>query len=273
LPFEHAKTEMLWFLGGVGIVLLLVTARSTTRGLTIVIVGWLAAAVASIAINGARDLPQYFVQAGPVLALAFAAGVNQAANRGRAWQVLAGLLVLAGLWKVGADGRVVIGLRWGGLPQLAENVAFDVGYFRGHIDRQTYLARFRGGQKYDASAVEDLAGYVDQVTSHDDRILVFGFAPAVYLRSDRLSASRFFWSRPVILEFASDRSGYGTRGLLADLGRTMPAVIALQKVDWRPDVSNSEEFFLGTPALHDWLTAGYFLDHDTPVFSVWRKRL
>ncbi len=36
----------------------------------------------------------------------------------------------------------------------------------------------------------------------------------------------------MILEFAAGRPGYGSRGLLADLQRERPAVVALQKQDW-----------------------------------------
>ncbi len=273
LPFDRARGDLLWFLGGAGLALLLAAGHGRTRPVAALVTAWLAAAVLSIAVNGARDLPQYFVQAAPALALAWAAGTMAAAARGRVWRAAILVVLAAGLWKVGVDSHEVLGMRWGGIPQLAENVGFDVRYLTGAIDRETYLARFHGAQKYDAAAVEALARYVRTTTAPSDRILVFGFAPAAYLESHRTSASRFFWSRPVIVEFEAQRPGYGTRGLLADLEATPPAIVALQKQDWRPDVANSMEFFLGTAPLRDWLMAGYVLDRDTPTFSVWRREI
>jgi hypothetical protein len=282
LPVERARTDMLWFLGLTGVGLLVVAGWRHHRAVVLVCAAWLAAAVASIAVNGARNLPQYFVQAGPALALAGAAGFVLAWRRGLSWRAVAVAIMAAGLWRVGVDAPSLAGMRWAALPQFAANIAFDVDYLRGRIERSTYLARFKGAQKYDAAAVEDLASYITTTTATDDRILVFGFAPGVYLQSGRLSASRFLWSRPVILEFASDRPGYGSAGLLADLQRTRPAIVVLQKQDWRPFVGdpddlaigagaiNSQEFFLATAPLRDWLTSGYTLDRDTAMFSVWR---
>jgi hypothetical protein len=283
LPLERARTDMLWFLGLTGAVLLIVTGWRRHRAVVLVSVAWLAAAMASIVINGARNLPQYFVQAGPALAFAGAAGVVLAWRRGAVWRAVTVAIAVAGLWRVGVDAPSFGGVRWGALPQFAANVAFDVNYLRGRIDRPTYLARFKGAQKYDATAVDDLASYMASTTAPDDRILVFGFAPGVYLQSGRLSASRFLWSRPVILEFASDRPGYGSAGLLADLRRTRPAVVALQKQDWRPFVAdagdlaigagaiNSQDFFLANAPLRDWLTSSYTLERDTAMFSVWKR--
>ena len=76
----------------------------------------------------------------------------------------------------------------------------------------------------------------------------------------------------MVLEFAADRPGYGSRGLLRDLESHTPAVIALQKQDWGPDLPNSIEHFERVSPLHDWLVARYVLHQDTPIFSVWRRR-
>jgi hypothetical protein len=283
LPLERARADMLWFLGTAGAVLLVAAGWRRHRTVVLVSAAWLVAAVASIAVNGARNLPQYFVQAGPALAFAGAAGFVLAWRRGLAWRAVAVAILAAGVWRVGVDVPSLGGLRWGALPQFVANVAFDVDYLRGRIDRPTYLARFKGAQKYDAAAVEDLSTYIAATTARDDRVLVFGFAPGVYLQSDRVSASRFLWSRPVILEFASNHPGYGSAGLLADLQRTRPAIVALQKQDWRPFVAgpedvtvgagaiNSQDFFLANERLRGWLMSRYTLDRDLPMFSVWRR--
>jgi hypothetical protein len=272
LPLERGGADMLWFLGLSGALGLVVAGWRRQRAFTLVVLAWLAAAMLSILVNGARNLPQYFVQAAPALALAAGAGGCLLWRRGRLGRLVVAAIWVAGLWRVGVDAPMAGGFRWAALPQWADNIAFDVAYARGRVDRPTFLARFKGAQKYDAEAVDDLSGYIARTTQPDDRIFVFGFAPATYLQSGRLSASRFFWSRPVILEFAANRPGYGSRGLLADLSRNRPAVVALQKQDWGPMDPNSEAFFLAQPALRAWLDAEYIRDRDTPIFSVWRRR-
>jgi hypothetical protein len=71
----------------------------------------------------------------------------------------------------------------------------------------------------------------------------------------------------VIIEFAADHPGYGPAGLLDDLRKRPPALVALQKEQW-----HSQEFFLNDAALREWLQAGYVADRETPMFSVWRRK-
>ena len=90
------------------------------------------------------------------------------------------------------------------------------------------------------------------------------------MKAQRTSASRFFWSLPVILEFAADRPGYGTAGLLADLQRTQPALVVLQRRDWEPPL-DSHTYFLAHPALSAWLQSGYQQIADTGRYVVWQR--
>ena len=154
-----------------------------------------------------------------------------------------------------------------------------MSYWRGRISRTAYLERFGGtgaDGKFSALAVEALADLVRRETRPTDRIYVFGFASGgVYAKSLRWSSSRFFWSRPVVIEFEAGTPGYGSAGLLADLERQPPAIVALQKRDWRigeAHVPNSIEFFLGHPALRTWLESQYVPVEDGVVFAVWRRR-
>lgn len=263
-PIVRARIDMLWFLGAIGALLLLPRARSNRS--TLVALVWLGAALLSIAINGRRDLPNYFVQAFPALALAASAGFAALASYRPTLRYFVAVLLLAGLWRVGSD-TPVWGLRLASLPGLVENVRFDLQYARGRIDRDTYLQRFNG-KKHDAFENERLVRYVDATTGPADSIFVFGFSGgSVCWKSERRSASRFFWSRPILIEFAADRPGYGSAGLLNDLQLRSPAVVALQKEEW-----HSRDFFMNNDGLRQWLEAGYTLDHDTPMFSVWRRK-
>jgi hypothetical protein len=264
LPVERAALDPLWFVGGIGGVLLL---RDAARNRSAwVVLAWLAAAVLAIAINGSRGLPNYFVQANPALALAASAGLaTLATHRALVRTAVAAVLVL-GLWRVGSDAPV-FGWRFASMPGLIENASFDLDYARGRIDRETYLRRFTG-QKHDPHEIERLVEQVRQTTDPGDHIFVFGFSGgSVSWKSGRVSSSRFFWSRPVIIGFAAGRPGYGWDGLLADLQRHPPALVALQKEEWR-----SRDFFMQALALREWLEAGYVLIGDTPEFSVWRPR-
>src|SRR5881392_647032 len=69
-PVRHARVDALWLVGGAGCAVLLFAARHGRERL--IPVAWTAAACLTIAINGSRDLPQYFVQAAPALAFAAA---------------------------------------------------------------------------------------------------------------------------------------------------------------------------------------------------------
>jgi hypothetical protein len=272
MPVARARMDLLWFLGAVGIALVLTAGRLLPNRTKLLLVLWLAAALASILLNGARDLPQYFLQAKPVLALGFALGVTGLSARSRATAIVVSLVLAAGLCQVGTDARGPLGFRWGGLPQAVENLAFDLGYARGQVERETYLSRFTAQQKYDALESDALTRLIRSSTPAAEPIFVFGFSPAVYLESERRSASRFFWSRPVILEFAAEHAGYGSQGLLADLESSRPSIVALQKKDWGPGEPTSYEFMLKTPALRTWLETHYVPERDTPFYSIWRRR-
>ena len=282
LPFDRSMVDGLWFLGGVGSLVLCLTMRRAVRP-RVVTLAWVAATVLSIAINGSRGLPQYFVQAQPALALAAAAGlavVWRSRRNSVEWRIASAavaLLIVVGLWRVGSELKPLWQPRLFGLPQSVSNARFDLSYSTGAVDRATYLDFFKreGAGKFSPASVERLALHVREVSPDNEPIYVFGFASGgVYVKSGRRSASRFFWSRPVVLEFERQRPGYGSAGVLADLERERPAVVALQKQDWglAEDVKNSMDFFMTTPPLRAWLEAGYVPDYEDALFSVWRRR-
>jgi hypothetical protein len=262
-PIVRARIDMIWFLGGLGTLLVVTKARHDAS--TLVLLAWLLGAVLSIAINGSRSLPNYFVQANPALALAASAGLAALGTRGRAVRYGVALLLIAALWRVGAD-EPVRGFRLASLPGLVANVRYDLDRVRGRTGRDEYLARFRG-VKHDALENERLVRYIHEVTGPGDPVFVFGFSGgSVCWKSQRPSASRFYWSRPVIIEFAAGQPRYGSAGLLEELRRHPPAIVALQKDEW-----GSREFFLANAPLRSWLEAGYVPDRDTDMFSVWRR--
>jgi hypothetical protein len=219
------------------------------------------AACVAIAINSSRGLPQYFVQAGPALALAAAwAGTLLWSRRGVV-NLVALAIVGYGVWRVN------------NFQKLVENTWHDARYVMGTMSREDHLARYGepNVRKYSAIAVERLADYLRAHTERADPVLVFGFSPGAYVKADRVSASRFFWSRPVIAGFNEGIEGYGAPGLLADLERRPPALIALQQVDWLNDVDNSAQYFTSHPLLGVWLRARYTPADGPEGFDIWRR--
>jgi len=268
-PITRARNDAMWFIGGLGVIvslsLWLRSQDRAARQLPLVVFAWLIAVWLSILINGARNLPQYFVQAAPALALAAGVGLVPAFTLLRRRHV--GLaLVSAAVVLFGAQ-------RVSGFEELAGNVKRDWAALTGATPRAEYLQYFgnRPQDKFVASAIAELAALARTTTRPDDAIYVFGFSPGVHVLADRRSASRFHWSQPIMLEFAADQPGYGTAGLLADLERTTPALVALQRDSWGPNGQHSSEFFHATPALDSWLTAYYTREADLERFEIWRR--
>jgi hypothetical protein len=176
--------------------------------------------------------------------------------------VPAAALIMAAVWRAGDNP----------FPKLVEQTIFDARYALGGMSRGEYLARYDDDRKYSALAAATLGEYLRSHSGPTDRVYVFGFTCAAYVEADRASASRFFWSRPVIVGFNEGRPGYGTEGLLSDLHLNRPAVIALQLRDWAPDVEDSAKFFMSTPRLAGWLQAYYVKTQGPEGFDVWLRR-
>jgi hypothetical protein len=225
---------------------------------------WVAAACLSIAVNGSRGLPQYFLQAGPPMALAAGWGAVLVWHR----TTPIARIVLIALLSFGA-ARVT------SFDKAIDYTAYDLRAWTGSLTREQYLSRFgerASGDKYSALAIHELAQHLREKVPGDARVLLFGFSPGALVQSQRASATRFFWSRPVIVGFNTGRPGYGVEGLLSDLHLNRPAVVALQRRDWAPDGPDSAAFFMATPALAGWLQANYVPASGPEGFDVWLRR-
>jgi hypothetical protein len=261
-PVQHARVNGLWVLGGTGCAVLL--AASWTDRERLVVPVWVAAACLVIAFNGSRGLPQYFIQALPPLALAATWGGRLLWRKSEwtlsAWLALA--VAAFAIWRVNE------------FSNLVRNVEHDASYVFGRISREAHLARYGdpGRRKYSALAMDQLGTFVRERTSPNDPIYVFGFSGGAYVSAGRPSASRFCWSRPVIVGFNAHKPGYGVAGLRTDLERERPAIVALQVRDWMPDVQDSAEFFMSTPQLAEWLRANYDPVAGPAGYETWQRR-
>ena len=142
---------------------------------------WVAAACLSIAINGSRGLPQYFVQANPALALAAAgaavdAGRCSGAPDGRravGARASVALVVAVGVWRVNQ------------FPKLVEQTLFDARYALGpdRPRRPTSRATATTGSTR-RSAVDAAGRSIRRAHARRrDRVYVFGFTCAAYVEA------------------------------------------------------------------------------------------
>jgi len=280
-PVRQARVDALWTLGGLGCIILVLTGihaflrkgTEASAGQFLVPLIWVAAACLSIAINGSRGLPQYFVQAAPALALAAGIAAIMVWPARRASPGVRLLLRVAGLALVSiAAWRVT------DFPKIPRNAAHDLAYLTGRLSREEHLARYggRAEDKYVALAVARLGDYLRARTTAAERIYIFGFSPGAYVKAGRVSASRFFWSRPVLVGFNAETPGYGAAGLLDELRANAPSYVVLQAHDWAPPPGDSATFFMNEPRLGEWLRGNYrragdFIGEDED-YDVWVKQ-
>jgi hypothetical protein len=260
-PIGRARVEAIWFLGGLGCLTLI--AASWRRPARLVPVLWVAAACVSIAVNGSRGLPQYFLQAGPALALAAGIAGMIAWHHTKPVVRLVLIVIIA-----------IAALRVQDFNKGIDYTAYDLRYWRGALTREQYLSRFgdlTAGDKYSALAVEELAHYLQANVPPQERVLHFGFSQGALAQARRVSATRFFWSRPIIVGFKEGTPGYGVAGLLQELARTTPYEVVLQRRDWDPDTLDSATYFLQQPALSAWLRAHYEPAREMGNFLLYRR--
>jgi hypothetical protein len=263
-PTAHARVDPLWLVGGLGCAALLIPfafGRGQRRWIVIPI--WVAVACLAIAANGSRNLPQYFVQAAPALALAGGVAGFSAWHAMPPWARATVLLLL-----VIAVGRV------GSFAKGMDYTLHDLRYLSGRLSRADYLSRFGGREqdKFSALDVAQLSEYLGAHTTPDASVLVFGFSPGVYVQAERRSASRFFWSRPLIVNFNADKPGYGPAALLVELQANRPQAVVLQHRDWQVEGTDSASYFMSQPALAAWLRAEYQMDRELGVYQIWLRR-
>jgi hypothetical protein len=262
-PVRQARVDGLWLVGGLGCLVLLTRVRRDPGALAAL--AWVAAACAAIVVNGGRGLPQYFVQANPALATAAALGAWHVYKASRSpWTVsIAAAVVLLALTRVVP------------LKKAVDATMFDARHAAGAIPRDEYLARF-GGQrptdKHVPAAVRRLGQYLAAHSAPSETVFVCGFAQGALVQSHRRSASRFFWSRPLVVGFNEGKPGYGAAGLLGDLRRARPAVVVLQVNDWQMEGTDSAGYFMSRPALANWLESAYDRQPDLDNFRIWTLR-
>jgi hypothetical protein len=260
-PVRQARVDGLWLVGGAGALVLV--CQIVRRPQYAFVLGWIAVACLSIAMNGSRGLPQYFIQAGPALGLAAGIAAADLAALRRTW-LNVGLAVLT-VWAV---ARVV------SIPDAAAATSWDARRLLGRTDRTAYLGRFAGraGDKYSPPDSYDLAAHLEANALPQDTVYVFGFSAAAYVYSGRRSASRQFFIAPVVSQAAREWPGYGPGALLDDLAANRPKIVALQLNDAGAGPLDSRGWFLSQAGLATWLKQRYRLTETLNRFEVWERR-
>jgi 4-amino-4-deoxy-L-arabinose transferase-like glycosyltransferase len=223
--WRRVTGDEVWALGSVSAVVAVCAWRwrSTAPGRAAMLgVLWLAAALTATLANGPRVFTTYFITSLIPLSFLLAWLLDQTLGSGRRWRVAAGLLVLAF-----AAAMIV---RSGSLNRLVSATRWDARHLFGQTDRQDYLKRFRSKstQAFSAADNERLADYIRAHTEARDRIFVFGMTGGTYFSSDRLPASRFLFVYPAVSNMI-DRPEFRVEGLAAELARTSPRYIVLQR--------------------------------------------
>jgi hypothetical protein len=198
-------------------------------------IAWLAATLIAIAANGARMYATYFLPTGPPLALLVGSLFDRSAGRTLNPQRLlnTAIVVLAGIVAVHSHYP----------DRLVRYTAADIAQLRGTAPRAGYLEMFGGyanGRGYSARANDELASYLRTHSRDDDRLYVFGMAPAVYFDARRLPANRFVWTFPAVAPFTG-HPAFTVNTLAADLERAAPPFLVLERnnrdssTGWRID--------------------------------------
>ena len=191
------ETDPLWFAGCVagllaGIELVRRRAVSPLAGLAMC---WGGASALVIFVNGARLFNSYFIQVLPPLTLMavwlfFDWGRRSSGRRSLTVVVAIVMTAILAGFRIHQPRKVR-----SYVAQVMASVRPNIDQALGRSDRAAYLDRdgnYGKARGYSARANAELAAYIREHTSPDDRIFLFGINGAeVYFAADRLTAHRF----------------------------------------------------------------------------------
>ena len=267
--FLRVKTEPIWTAGLIGSFAALIGYVRTRRFAGAASLGlcWGAAAVLVIVVNGARLYNTYFVQALAPLALMGGWWLSTGWSGSRSRRILVA---------VTAVGVVAMLVQRNFVGRIATDIADDVSVLRGQTDRNTYLERFGGyanARGYSARANAELAAYVHERTSPDDRVFLFGINGAgVYFLADRLTAHRFLrvnFFAPQ--DFPDPR--FRLDAVVAELKERQPIYLIFERLHSTadPQVALTVDGLPENPALQP-LLENYTLESHIEDFTLYRRR-
>ena len=260
------KTDPLW-LGGAAATLVAMWNLARRRrlppvaGLAIL---WGGAGALVIVINGARLFNSYFIQVFAPLALFSAWLLTEAARQSMIRRVIA----------VTTAALMLVVLLVRHYPEkILTSARADAAVLRGHIDRDQYLDQFGGfGNRrgYSARANADLADYVRDHTSPDDRIFLFGINGAgVYFAADRLPAHRFLRANFFVATDFPDPS-FRLSAVTADLAARHPRYLIFERLNSGSEMGRAVDSLPEDPGVAG-LLADYRRETQIEDFTLYRR--
>ena len=254
------RNPFLWLAGMTGAIA--AVTRMRKRRIGMVLVFWLAAAWAAIAVNQ-RYFHYYFIQIVPPLAMLSACildlGIKSMRKRSRQVLIVPALAACA----------LLISLD---IQKVHRNLRMDLDLVLGETSEPEYQSHFVTG---DFSFLADmyLADYLRERTGPEDAIFIFGFEPLVYFLAGRSPGSRYIYNDPVTSpHVSSETRDLRLENMLGDLNESKPAYVVIVEDDDNPvDPTDSYEFFRNTPILRDFVEMGYTLDRQARRFHIYRR--
>jgi 4-amino-4-deoxy-L-arabinose transferase-like glycosyltransferase len=264
--FLRMKTEPLWLAGSVG-GLAAVWQLATTRrlpplaGLTVI---WGAAAFCMIVVNGVRLFNSYFIPPMVPLSLLAAWLFTDWVKRSGVRKGLAGVVAV-----------LMVGLlvQRGYAARILDTLLADIAVLRGSMDRTAYLERFGGyanDRGYSGRSNAELAAYVREHTSPDDRVYLFGINGAeVYFAADRLTAHRFLRVNFFVdTEFPDPQ--FRLDAVVRDLAARRPRYIIFERLHSTSAMARAADALIYDPLVAELLST-YQLEAQVEDFALYRR--
>lgn len=167
---------------------------------------------------------------------------------------------------------VVLAIGLSGI-QYWRTLAWPIQRLTGHISHEEFLARYNHYGDFSLHADREVAAYVQDRTSADETIFIWGFEPLVYFLADRPPASRFIYTVPLVTEWSPTA---WREELVRDLTDHPPTYILILHRDALPWMTgrrdDSAAQLLSYPALTDVLEERYQKESTIEDFTIWRLR-
>ena len=214
--------------------------------------------------NGARLFNSYFIQALPPLALLGAWLLTESARASRPRRAIAAAAAIIMAILLVQRGYAARVLHW---------TAADWGVLRGALDRTTYLERFGGyanQRGYSARANAELAAYVREHTTPEDRIFLFGINGAgVYFASDRLTAHRFLRAN-FFVETDFPDPAFRLDAVIAELRERRPVYLIFERLNARSEMGRAVDRLPEDPSIAS-LLEDYRKEAQIEDFAMYRR--
>jgi len=126
---------------------------------------------------------------------------------------------------------------------------------------------------FDLSADREVAKWMKSQTGPDDRVLVWGFEPAIYWFAERRPATRFIYN---VAQRSPWQQVRARQWFMEDIGKNKPVVVAVQHSDIFPGVTghntDSAADIADFPEFEKWLEARYSPAGYRYNFEYYRRR-